>query len=73
MTEITKEPEISDAMLDELLKDYENPEDLLGPDGIFRTLKKTHDRESAGRCAPSTILTVSDKQVVRSYSVAMDN
>ena len=40
MTEMTKTPEISDEVLDELLKDYEKPEDLLGPDGIFKSLKK---------------------------------
>lgn len=30
MSRMTKTPEISDAVLDELLKDYEKPEDLLG-------------------------------------------
>ena len=27
-------------LLDELLADYERPEDLLGDDGLFRQLKK---------------------------------
>ena len=31
---------IKDELLDELLADYENPEDLLGKDGIFQDLKK---------------------------------
>ena len=31
---------IKDEILDELLKNYENPEDLLGKDGIFIELKK---------------------------------
>jgi hypothetical protein len=31
---------ISVELLDELLKDYEKPEDLLGKDGIFDQLKK---------------------------------
>jgi len=31
---------IKDELLDELLADYENPEDLLGQDGIFQDLKK---------------------------------
>jgi len=31
---------IKDEILDELLKSYENPEDLLGQDGIFQELKK---------------------------------
>lgn len=31
---------IKDEILDELLKNYENPEDLLGQDGIFQELKK---------------------------------
>ena len=40
MPGVTKKREISDDEVDELLKDYENPEDLLGPDGIFKALKK---------------------------------
>lgn len=40
MPDTTKTPEISDAVLDELLKDYQNPEDLLGPDGLIKELKK---------------------------------
>ena len=40
MPKMTKTTEISDTVLDELLKDYEKPEDLLGPDGLFRALKK---------------------------------
>lgn len=31
---------ISEKLLDELLKDYKNPEDLLGKDGIMQELKK---------------------------------
>lgn len=31
---------IKDELLDELLADYENPEDLLGKDGVFQELKK---------------------------------
>lgn len=48
MPEMTKTPEISDAVLDELLKDYENPEDLLGPDGIFKALKKRMIEKALG-------------------------
>jgi putative transposase len=32
--------EIPDAVLEELLKDYKSPEDLLGPDGLMKALKK---------------------------------
>ncbi|NOZ66927.1 MAG: IS256 family transposase [Alphaproteobacteria bacterium] len=31
---------IKQEIIDELLKDYKNPEDLLGDDGIFKSLKK---------------------------------
>ena len=31
---------IKDELLDELLADYEKPEDLLGKDGVFQELKK---------------------------------
>jgi transposase-like protein len=31
---------ISEKLLDELLKDYNNPEDLLGKNGIMQELKK---------------------------------
>jgi transposase-like protein len=31
---------IRDELLDELLKEYKNPEDLFGKDGIFKELKK---------------------------------
>jgi len=31
---------IKQEIIDELLKDYKNPEDLLGDDGIFKALKK---------------------------------
>ena len=48
MTEMTKIPEISDEVLDELLKDYEKPEDLLGPDGIFKALKKRMIEKALG-------------------------
>ena len=48
MTERTKTPEISDEVLDELLKDYEKPEDLLGPDGIFKVLKKRMIEKALG-------------------------
>jgi len=40
MTKTSLLPEIPESVLDELLKDYENPEDLLGPDGLFKELKK---------------------------------
>ena len=30
--------EISQELLDELLKDYESPEDLVGPDGLMKQL-----------------------------------
>ncbi len=48
MSRMTKTPEISDAVLDELLKDYENPEDLLGPDGLFKELKKRMVEKALG-------------------------
>ena len=47
-TEMTKTPEISDDVLDELLKDYEKPEDLPGPDGIFKALKKRMIEKAPG-------------------------
>lgn len=40
MTEQPKTPEIPESLLEELLKDYRNPEDLLGPDGLMKELKK---------------------------------
>ena len=40
MSHTSKTPEIPDALLDQLLKDYRNPEDLLGPDGLMKALKK---------------------------------
>jgi putative transposase len=43
MTDTPKHPlpiEIPDAVLEELLKDYKIPEDLLGPDGLMKELKK---------------------------------
>ena len=39
MTKI-KDSKVSNELLDELLKDYKNPEDLLGKDGILSELKK---------------------------------
>ena len=33
-------PKIKDELLDELLKDYSNPEDLIGPEGLFSELKQ---------------------------------
>ena len=48
MTEMTKKPEISDEVLDELLKGYEKPDDLLGPDGIFKALKKRMIEKALG-------------------------
>ncbi len=48
MTEMTKTPDISDEVLEELLKDYEKPEDLLGPDGIFKALKKRMIEKALG-------------------------
>jgi len=33
-------PQIKDELLDELLKDYSNPEDLIGPEGILTELKQ---------------------------------
>jgi putative transposase len=36
----TQKDKIRDELLDELLKDYKNPEDLLGKNGIFAELKK---------------------------------
>ena len=33
-------PAIKDELLDELLKDYSQPADLLGPDGLLTELKK---------------------------------
>ena len=32
--------EIKEKILEELMQDYKNPEDMLGPDGIFAQLKK---------------------------------
>ena len=32
--------EIKEKILEELMQDYKNPEDLLGPDGIFCPTKK---------------------------------
>jgi putative transposase len=40
MSEMPKTPEIPDALLEQLLKDYKNPDDLLGPDGLMKELKK---------------------------------
>lgn len=40
LSEMTKTPEIPDALLEQLLMDYKNPEDLLGPDGLMRELKR---------------------------------
>jgi len=40
MPDMTKTPEISEAVLEELLKDYQSPEDLLGPDGLMKELKR---------------------------------
>jgi len=40
MTKTTPLPEIPEAVLDELLKNYGNPEDLLDPEGLFKELKK---------------------------------
>lgn len=40
MSETPKTPEIPDALLEQLLKDYENPEDLLGLDGLMKESKK---------------------------------
>jgi len=48
ISEMTKTPEISDAVLDDLLKDYENPEDLLGPDRIFKALNKRMIEKALG-------------------------
>lgn len=48
MSEIRKRPEISDAVLEELLRDYETPEDLLGPDGIFKALKRRMIEKALG-------------------------
>jgi len=48
MTDTPKTPEIPDAVLDELLKDYESPEDLLGPDGLFKALKKRMIEKALG-------------------------
>ena len=31
---------LTDGMLDEILKDYEKPEDLLGKDGLLKQLQK---------------------------------
>ena len=33
-------PKIKDELLDELLKNYTNPEDLTGPEGILTELKQ---------------------------------
>lgn len=48
MTDTPRTPEISDKVLDELLKDYEKPEDLLGPEGIFKALKKRMIEKALG-------------------------
>lgn len=48
MTKTSPLPEIPEAVLDELLKDYENPEDLLGPDGLFKALKKRMIEKALG-------------------------
>lgn len=37
---IRMKPSITDALLDELLKNYSQPGDLLGPDGLLTELKK---------------------------------
>jgi hypothetical protein len=40
-------PKIPEQMLDELLKGVSRPEDLLGPDGLLKALKKALvERES---------------------------
>lgn len=39
LSEMTKTPEIPDALMEQLLMDYKNPEDLLGPDGLMKELK----------------------------------
>ena len=33
-------PEIKDELLDELLKNYTSPEDLMGPEGLLAELKQ---------------------------------
>lgn len=33
-------PKIKDELLDELLKNYSKPEDLIGPEGILTELKQ---------------------------------
>ena len=45
---------ITDAVLNELIKDYQKPEDLLGKNGLFkqlqkRLLEKAMDAECRGR------------------------
>ena len=37
---IRMKPSITDALLDELLKNYSQPGGLLGPDGLLTELKK---------------------------------
>lgn len=38
---------IKDEILEELLKDYKNPEDLLGKDGLLKELTKRPARRAA--------------------------
>ena len=39
---------LSPELLDELLADYETPEDLLGDEGLFKQLKKAHLERALG-------------------------
>lgn len=39
---------ITDEVLNELLKDYQKPEDLLGKDGLFKQLQKRLLKKTMG-------------------------
>jgi hypothetical protein len=40
---------ITEAVVDELLKDYEKPDDLLGQNGLLKQLQKRHARDGSPR------------------------
>lgn len=43
-------PPIRPELLDELLKDYQKPEDLLGQDGLLQQLKARFSQSHNNRC-----------------------
>ena len=46
---------ITDEVLNELLKDYQKPEDLLGKEGLFKQLQKRLLEKAMGVCAEASI------------------